>query len=180
MLAGKTILAVDDEPDILETIVEVLDMCRVETAGNFDLALRLLEGRQYDIAILDIMGVQGLHLLDVAVSRSIPSVMLTAPALNPEYLLKSMDHGAISCIPKEELAQLDSLIGELLALLEQGESPWLHTMKRLAPLLDERFTPCWKERYIELSRKGLTPEVRSEADPPTPAGGQGHPRFGRP
>jgi len=32
-LKGKTILAADDEPDALDTVVELSDMCLTETAG---------------------------------------------------------------------------------------------------------------------------------------------------
>jgi CheY-like chemotaxis protein len=150
VLRGKTILAVDDEPDVLETIVEVLDMCRIETAGSFDKAQQLLETRDYDIAILDIMGVKGLHLLDLAVKHRVPAVMLTAPALTPEYILRSMDRGAISYISKEELACLDSLLSELLELMGAGRSPWRHTLERLEPLLDERLPPGWQQSYGKL------------------------------
>lgn len=153
MLEGKTILAVDDEPDVLETIAEVLEKCEVETAGHFARARQLLETRAYDMVILDIMGVKGLDLLEMAVDRSFPAVMLTAPAVNPEYILKAMQRGAISYIPKEELANLDSLLTELFEILHSGGFPWPHTMKRLAPLLDERFPPDWRVRY-----KGLLDE----------------------
>jgi len=135
VLEGKVILAVDDEPDVLETIVDVLEICEVETAGHFAAARQLLETKAYDMVILDIMGVKGLDLLEKAVTRSFASVMLTAPAVNPEYILKAMQRGAISYIPKEELANLDSLLTELFEILKKGGSCWPHTMKRLAPLL---------------------------------------------
>ena len=150
MLRDKVILAVDDEPDILETIVEVLDMCRVDTAAYYDKAEELLRSRTYDMVILDIMGVRGLHLLESSVNRKFPSVMLTAPALNPEYILQSMRRGAISYISKEDLVNLDVLLSDLFTIMNTGASPWCHTMKRLEPLLDERFTPDWKERYKSL------------------------------
>ena len=134
----------DDEPDVLETIVEVLEGCRVSTAANYDKGLELLSREKYDMVILDIMGVKGLHLLDVAVSRDVPSVMLTAPAFNPHYILESMQRGAISYFPKEDLANLDRLLAELFDIMERGASPWRHTMKRLAPLLYERCPPDWK------------------------------------
>ena len=73
--------------------------------------------------------------------------MLTAPALSPDYLLKAMQRGATSYLPKEDLANLDSLLKELFGILANGDSPWRHTMKRLEPLLDERFPSGWKENY---------------------------------
>jgi CheY-like chemotaxis protein len=146
-LDNKRILVVDDEPDVLETIAEVLEMCHIETAADFQKAEQLLKTRSYDMVILDIMGVRGLHLIDVAVQRNVLPVMLTAPAFNPEYLLKSLERGAISCFPKEDIAELDSLLSELYQVIENGGQPWHHTMERIEPLLDERFSPDWKNRY---------------------------------
>ncbi len=150
MLRDKVILAVDDEPDVLETIVEVLDMCHVDTAGHHDKALELLRSRKYDMVILDVMGVRGLHLLEASVSRKFPSVMLTAPALSPEYIVQSMKRGAISYISKEDLVNLDVLLSDLFTIMNSGGSPWRHTIKRLEPLLDEGSFPGWRERYKDL------------------------------
>jgi DNA-binding NtrC family response regulator len=149
-LDNRKILVVDDEPDVLETVVDVLEMCRIETARNFDTAQKLLKTEMYDMAILDIMGVRGLHLLDLAVEQHVPAVILTAPAFNPEHILKAMERGAISCFPKEDLADLPSLLQDLFDVMEAGDSPWLHTMQRLEPLLDERFSPEWKVKYKAL------------------------------
>jgi DNA-binding response OmpR family regulator len=38
VLAGKAILIVDDEPDILESLEELLDMCVIDSAPDFDTA----------------------------------------------------------------------------------------------------------------------------------------------
>jgi CheY-like chemotaxis protein len=64
LLEGKKILIVDDEPDVLETLEEFLTMCIVSKAATFDAAKNLLETRDFDLAILDIMGVKGYELLD--------------------------------------------------------------------------------------------------------------------
>jgi DNA-binding NtrC family response regulator len=150
VLRNKVILAVDDEPDVLDTIVEVLDLCRVDTAGHYDKAVELLQSGNYDMVILDVMGVKGLHLLESSVNRKFPTVMLTAPALNPEYILQSMRRGAISYISKEDLVNLDTLLSDLLAIVAEGGSTWRHTMKRLEPLLDASFPPDWRQRYESL------------------------------
>ncbi len=57
-------------------------MCRIETAGTFYKAEELLNTGHYDMVILDVMGVKGLDLLDIAVGKDFPCVMLTAPALS--------------------------------------------------------------------------------------------------
>ena len=82
LLDGKKVLVVDDEPDILESLEELLDMCEVVAASTFDEAKELLESQDFHIAILDIMGVDGYRLLDIANKRDVPAVMLTAHALN--------------------------------------------------------------------------------------------------
>ncbi len=59
LLDGKRILIVDDEPDVLDTLEDLLTMCRTTKAATFEQAKALLEDQYFDMAILDIMGVQG-------------------------------------------------------------------------------------------------------------------------
>jgi DNA-binding response OmpR family regulator len=69
---------VDDEPDILETLKELLDVCIIDTAPNFETAQKFLKNDTYDAAILDIMGVDGYDLLELTTKKGIPTIMLTA------------------------------------------------------------------------------------------------------
>ena len=41
ILKDKAILIVDDEPDILDSITEQLDMCRIYRAMDYEIALQL-------------------------------------------------------------------------------------------------------------------------------------------
>ena len=41
-LNGKKILIVDDEPDVFETLNELLDMCIIDYAPDFEKAEKLL------------------------------------------------------------------------------------------------------------------------------------------
>jgi DNA-binding response OmpR family regulator len=61
------ILVVDDEPDVLDIVAEVLDMCIVHKAKDYDTAMEYLLMYVYDIVVLDIMGVKGFELLRVSV-----------------------------------------------------------------------------------------------------------------
>ena len=94
ILKGKRVLIVDDEEDILEFLVELLDMCKIDTASTFEEAKELLEKNFYQIAVLDIMGVRGYELLDIAKRRDIPALMLTAHAISKDNLKKSFEKGA--------------------------------------------------------------------------------------
>ena len=75
ILENKKVLVVDDEPDILETLEELLYMCSVDTAVTFEDALSLLKNNTYDVAVLDIMGVKGYDLLKVTNKIDIPSLI---------------------------------------------------------------------------------------------------------
>ena len=49
-LKDKTILVVDDEPDILEVVEEELDMAYVEKVTDYDSAIQYLRSYTYDIS----------------------------------------------------------------------------------------------------------------------------------
>ena len=48
LLDNKKILIVDDEPDVLEALVELLSMCEVVKASTFEDAKELLETQDFD------------------------------------------------------------------------------------------------------------------------------------
>jgi len=143
-LKDKVVLVVDDEPDVLETVAEELDMCLVHKAGDYDTALQYLLSYTYDIVILDIMGVNGFELLKNAVSRGFPTVMLTAHALSPESLKKSIKLGAVSFLPKEKAPELTSFLEDVV--LEGGKPVWQKLFDRLGNYFNRRFGPDWKEK----------------------------------
>jgi DNA-binding NtrC family response regulator len=143
-LKDKVVLVVDDEPDVLETVAEELDMCLVHKAGDYDTALQYLLSYTYDIVILDIMGVNGFELLKNAVSRGFPTVMLTAHALSPESLKKSIKLGAVSFLPKEKTSELASFLEDVV--LGRGKPVWQKLFDRLGNYFNRRFGPDWKEK----------------------------------
>jgi DNA-binding response OmpR family regulator len=155
-ITGKKILAVDDEADILETIQDILEEAHVDRALDYETASRKIRENRYDLAILDIMGVDGMKLLEEAVEKGIPTIMLTAHAINPEALMESIRKGAISYLPKESLAELDVLLNSLLGALDRGEPPWKLLFEKLGSYFDKRFGPDWKakdqEFWSEFSR----------------------------
>ena len=148
-IAGKRILAVDDEPDILEIIEELLDEAILDTAPDFDSAAKMLADKTYDLAILDVMGVDGLTLLDICVEKGIPAAIFTAHAMNVQTFQEVIEKGAVSFLPKERMADLYHFINELIAAIESGKEPWKILFDELAVYFDEKFGPAWKEENRE-------------------------------
>lgn len=144
VLKNKVVLVVDDEPDVLDTVADILSTCLVTKAGDYDTARQYLMSMNYDIVILDIMGVNGFDLLKLSVKRGFPTVMLTAYALSPEALEKSIRLGAVSFLPKEKMSQLDDFLADVV--LEGNRPVWGRLFHRLGDLFNKRFGPDWMAR----------------------------------
>lgn len=159
LLHGKKILVVDDEPDILEILEDVLKMCEVVSASNFEDAKKMLETQDFDIAVLDIMGVDGYGLLNIANQRKIPAVMLTAHAFNPPNLVKSIKDGAASYIPKEEITRMAEFLSDVLEARAKGMSPWAPWSEKLpSSYFEKRFGAMWRasdKEFLEEFRAAL-------------------------
>jgi CheY-like chemotaxis protein len=143
-LKEKTILVVDDEPDILEVVEEELDMAYVEKVTNYDTAIQYLRSYTYDIVILDIMGVNGFELLKESVVRGFPTVMLTAHALSPDSLKNSIELGAVSFLPKEKISELRIFLEDVV--LGGGKPVWQKLFDKLGDYFNKRFGSDWKEK----------------------------------
>ena len=146
LLNGKKVLAVDDEPDILAALEELLDMCVVVTATSFEQAKQLLESDDFDIAILDIMGVDGYGLLEIANRKSLPAVMLTAHAFSADNLVRTIKEGAYAYIPKEEITQITDYLIDTLTAQQNGENPWSAWQERLpSSYFERKWGAAWKD-----------------------------------
>ncbi len=156
-LKGKRILIVDDEEDILETLSELLMECRLDRATCFEDANALLKNGYYDIVVLDIMGVNGHDLLETAVKRGFPTVMLTAHALTEEDLQKSFHGGASYYIPKDQIKDIPVFLADVLKAIENDKNPWSKWFDRLGGFFDRKFGGTdWHEkekRFWEENRK---------------------------
>ena len=120
-------------------------MCAVVKAGNFDDAKDLIEQQQFDLVILDIMGVSGYDLLELATGRNMTAVMLTAHALTPENIVKSYRQGAAYFLPKEEMVDIASFLEEILDAKQKGKSSWDNWMNRLAGYCERTFGAKWQD-----------------------------------
>ncbi|MBN2122724.1 MAG: response regulator [Deltaproteobacteria bacterium] len=145
LLKGKKVLIVDDEPDVLDTLEEILQMCTVVKAGTFEEAKNQLKNQRFDLAILDIMGVNGYQLLEIAVQRRITAVMLTAHALSPEDTIRSYKGGAAYYIPKDKMRNLLSYLGDVMEAKEKGKSTWIPFMGWADAYYSAKFGSKWKD-----------------------------------
>ncbi|MBW1721756.1 MAG: response regulator [Deltaproteobacteria bacterium] len=146
ILKGIKILIVDDEPDILRTLQEVLDSSILDPATDFEAAKDLLEKNTYDAAILDIMGVRGYELLALTRKKGIPTLMLTAHALSPENLVASLKKGANAYIPKDKIADIRMFLEDVLEDRGKGHKKLGRWFSRLEPFFEEKFGAYWKEK----------------------------------
>jgi DNA-binding NtrC family response regulator len=144
-LKGKSVLVVDDEVDVLETVAELLEMCEVHTAANYDSALEYLLNDTFDIVVLDIMGVNGFELLEKSVLRGFETVMLTSHAVTPDALKKSIKLGAAAFIPKEYMKDLEEILENIL--LGRGTQLWWRkNLGKESNYFEKEFGQGWKEK----------------------------------
>jgi CheY-like chemotaxis protein len=148
ILDGKRLLAVDDEPDVLDTLEDLLtggytDLV-LDRATDYETGFHMLRSWTYDAVILDIMGVRGFDLLNAAVSLGFPTVMLTANALTVENLKKSIEMGARAYIPKEKMADIDDFLEDVLTL--QHTLSLKSSLKRLGSFFNRQFGSKWMEK----------------------------------
>jgi DNA-binding response OmpR family regulator len=148
ILNGKKILAVDDEPDVLqvleEEIVDACPDCVFETAATFETAAKLLENGAYDIVILDIMGVRGFDLLDIAVKKGLKVAMLTAHAISLEALKHSYEMKARAYLPKDMLGEIVPFLEDILRY--DYKTGWEKLAKKLHGFFTDRFESDWENK----------------------------------
>lgn len=155
LLKSKKVLVVDDEKDVLDSLEELLSMCEVVKADNFQDAKEYLENNSFDIAILDIMGVNGYELLEIANKKGVMAVMLTAHALSPESVVKSYENGASYYIPKDEIGNIESYLKDILVSKKEGKDTWWKWYDRFSNLFEEKFGSDWKKNDEEFWKRFL-------------------------
>ena len=122
-------------------------------ASNFKAAKDYLESEHFDLTVLDIMGVEGYQLLEIANQRDVTAVMLTAHALSPENVVKSYKEGAASYLPKEEMVNIASFLNDVLEAQEQGKSTWGRWYDKLGSFFETKFGEDWQKDEKEFWEK---------------------------
>ncbi len=148
ILDGKKMLAVDDEPDVLavleQEIKDSCPSCRVDKATTYEKGVELINANTYDIVILDIMGVRGFDLLELAVKKNLRVCMLTAHALSAEALKKSHDLGARSYLPKDKLGEIVPFLEDVFT--QEYNSGWKRALEKLASYFDDQLDSDWRKK----------------------------------
>ncbi len=148
ILNGKAILAVDDEPDVLVTLEEEIKAaapkCKFQKATTYEEASKKLESQTFDVVILDIMGVRGFDLLDLAVKKNLRVAMLTAHALNPEALKRSFEMKARAYLPKEKLGEVVPFLEDVLKY--EYLPGWKRLLEKLKGFFDSKFESDWEKK----------------------------------
>lgn len=146
ILEGKRILAVDDEPDVLDTLQDLLGDYKglvLDRATDYETGFHLLRSWTYDAVILDIMGVRGFDLLNASVHLGFPTVMLTAHALSADALKKSIEMGARAYIPKEKMVDIAVFLEDVVTLEHGSNLKKMFT--RLGGFFNKKFGSQWME-----------------------------------
>jgi len=153
LLEGKRVIIVDDEPDVLETLEDLLSMCSLVKASTYEGARDRLERESFDMAILDIMGVDGYKLLEIANDKDVPAVMLTANALSVSDTVRSFKGGAAFYVPKEEMINIETFLNDILVARKKGKNPWSRWLERLGSFYDKKFGSDWQSSDKEFWEK---------------------------
>jgi hypothetical protein len=85
--------------------------------------------------------------------------MLTAHAWSPDNLVRSIKEGAVSYLPKEELANIIDYLTDVLTAKKEGRDPWKSWHDRLpVSYFEKRWGAAWKDndkQFWETFKAGL-------------------------
>lgn len=147
IIRGKKLLIVDDEKDILETLIDILSDCKIDVASSFEEAKVMIENNTYDIVVLDIMGVDGYELLKISQERKFPALMLTANAMSPENLKRSAEEGASYFVPKDKMHNIETYLADIIDSIEKKQSSWKRMFNRLGDYYTRNFNGTdWRDK----------------------------------
>ena len=117
---NKSLLAVDSQTDVLQTLEEQIlgacPGCRLDTATTFEDGRDLMLSIMYDLVISDIIRAPGSNLVDVAVSRKFPVLVLSDNKISLEGLNRFDGLRIKAVLQKENLANIVPIIKQVLRL----------------------------------------------------------------
>ena len=79
--------------------------------------------------------------------------MLTAHALSPDHLVKSIKGGAFAYIPKAEMVDIAFYLDDAIqAKLKDDRKPQ-NWFRKLSPTFDKKFGPDWRKKHRKILKK---------------------------
>jgi hypothetical protein len=79
--------------------------------------------------------------------------MLTAHALSPDSILRSYQEGAASYVPKEEMANIEIFLNDILEAKGKGKNLWWRWLERFDSYFKKLLGPPWRDSDIEFWKK---------------------------
>jgi len=154
-LENLTVLVINNDSDILDSVADELGMCLVHLAPDYETALQYLLGYKYDVVIFDVMDVSTIELFKVSISQKFPAIMLTADEVALESLEKSIQMGAVFFFPRELLQELREFLEKLI--LDKWKPDWLPVFDRVDLYLGRYLGSDHKgkENFIKEIRKNV-------------------------
>jgi len=157
----RSLLVVDDEPDVLEQIGELLEgSYTIAFAKSFDQAVAAFDKAVPDAAILDIMGVNGEELLSRFRGKT-PCIMLTAHALTPVHLKRTATAGARLYLPKDELVRLPEYVERVLGGPRESHWRWLMGRLNFARWFGSAWTKDDEKWLFDLKLEDIDKDLKS-------------------
>ncbi len=156
-----------DEEDVLEIIEEELsDAANItlHAATTCRQAQQSLLSYTCDFVILDIMGVGGFYLLEIANNAAFPVVVITAHAFTPDAMKKSIELGARAYLPKQDLGSLIPFLEDVPIL--NYRSAWKKALTKYLKLILAHDSPPPSPVFEKRSRSGVKVRVpRAQLQP---------------
>jgi CheY-like chemotaxis protein len=116
---GKRILIIDNDPGIPEYLKEETRkiglVCCFDEAASFPQAVESIFSGGYDLVLLDFPGIRGPYLLNLALLRKIPVVVLASSGMFPLEASHLLEKGIQEIIPRENLEDVVSVLASFFS-----------------------------------------------------------------
>jgi len=164
ILKNKMILAVDDDPDVLtileEEILEACPDCQFHKVTTYKEAVERMLSFTYDVVLLDIIGVQGLNLAELAVSRNFPIGVFTAHPITPEVLEGFINMKTHAYLPKERIGEIVPFLENMLGYQYLPE--WRLFFDKITEFLGKKIEMDWGKKPALSQHRWILSGVRTD------------------
>jgi CheY-like chemotaxis protein len=148
ILKNKMILAVDADPDFLmvleEEILDACPDCQFHKVTTYKEAVERMLSFTYDVVLMDIIGVHGLELAELAMNLNFPIGMFTAHPITPEVLEGIINMKTHAYLPKERIGEIVPFLEDMLGNKYLHE--WRLFFDKITGFLGKKIEIDWGKR----------------------------------